>query len=258
MTITSHQLLRLYATPYASRGLRGMVEAVKRSAGTNRQGYPTLAPALRTHLDSLPADHQPRPEYDNPTTVPPRAAQVTTPLTPSDIAWLSALPADPADVSYEDAQALARLDGDFGPAGAADARLVRSKLDPIRRFHDAKAAHVALANLEQTPAPNVNRDEAVGLLMTALRNEVPELTEPELMLRAGTQLDEVLKTAANTRQRDLERAHAEVRRASRPWNVGDAFESPAYLELAKNAAMFDSSAGRVVREHAALETAGAT
>jgi hypothetical protein len=259
MTLTSKQLLDLYATPATTAGMAGRVESIKRaSIRLPNGGYSLLTNRLRAHLATLAPKRAPQRHYDNPTAVVRRPAQQAAPLTAADIAWLQRLPSDPAEISYEDAHTLARMDATW-PAGSPDARLVRSVLGPVRRYHDTKAAQVDLENLQATPLRNVNKGEAVELLREALTRETPELHEDEASLRAGNLLQEALLKAANVDAARLDAAKAKVAAAAKPFNPDDMADSPAYRELARVAAMIgDPAAGRAIRQYADPDAAAAS
>ncbi len=70
-------------------------------------------------------------------------------LSPSDLAWLTRLPADPASISLEDGQVLAGMAQALTP-GSAERRLVDSIWLPLKALHDTAQA----ADTADTPGRN--------------------------------------------------------------------------------------------------------
>jgi hypothetical protein len=250
MAIKSSDLTDLFSQPWTN-GMSGRIEALRRNAGTNSTGYSTFPNAHVQALRAMIPDRPPRKHYDNPTSVGARPAAVIEPLTASDVAWLERLPTDPKDVSYDDARQLARLDGEFKSAG--DRRLVRSILDPVRRYHNTLEAQAALENVTNNPAPVVQRGAALQMLSDAIRSETGDvLTSEEVHSRAAVMLDDALNKAASERTRLVRQAEARVAAAERPFNAASADGNPEYQTMMREAASVgDRSAARAMQELAA-------
>jgi hypothetical protein len=254
--LTSKQLLDLYATPSTSNGFRGRLQSLRRSAhpGGGRMADPDVA--LIDAISSALPNKATSPGYDSP--IRPELAvgnaRNPKPLTPSDLMWLERLPRDPADVSYEDARALSQLAHSTEP-GSADARLMNSIYEPVRRLHAGRLAQVELARLEETPLPDVPANQAVAALAKAYLREIPVLTEDEAVGRAQTDYLEARDKARQGRAEKLDEARAAVAIAARTFNADDVAGSAAYERQAAHAARSGSHAARAaLAAHAATRT----
>lgn len=145
------------------------------------------------------------------------------PLTDSDRAWLSTLPA-PESVSYEDAVELARLAASV-PVKSGDERLINSKWLPVKARHDRARANADLEAARQ-PLPDIDRATAEQALRDAIAATTTELDAEEQSHRAARIFSELAEArrgsreqahnAAVQRVRDLEDAEVERRALNRP------------------------------------------
>ncbi len=185
---------------------------------TDRMGNLVAPVSHRRFLDEVAAqcaDTNPTPaSYQHPADDPKArpAGKPSDGLTPSDLAWINRLPADPAAVPFDDAVALAGLASGLSTfKNPSDVRLVQSVWAPVRELHDANAARVALA-AAQTPVPNVP-SSALSALTDSIAAEVPNLQPAEAVGRAGNLLREALDKRATVRQQKVDDARAAIARA---------------------------------------------
>jgi len=121
------------------------------------------------------------------------------PLTPTELAWLQRLPADPAHTPYDDAVGLGQLAAGVSKMQhPVDARLVQSYWAPVKDFHDGNEANVTLANARSTPVPPVP-PSALPALAEAVTAEHPELSPGESAGRAKALLDEATTKRGDAR-----------------------------------------------------------
>lgn len=199
-------------------GLNGKVRAVARFEGQARwAGDRTMAAGPSAKQDAFLREMYDRPEPKTMTYRHPgidamsrprssgRSGESSAPLTATELAWLQRLSADPAQVSYDDAVALASMAKDSGMP-AADRRLVSAVWLPVAERHDLAAARVALANAEAAvppPIPHVAR----AALAESISAETPGLTPDEASGRAAAAIQEAetkRHRAAATRVADAE------------------------------------------------------
>jgi len=215
--LTSKQILDVVAQP-PSRLQAGKV-AFDRQRLTDRMGNSAAPVSHRRFLDEVAAqcaDTNPTPaSYQHPGD-DPKARPVGKPspgLVPADLAWISRLPQDPAQVSHADAVALAGLaSGLSATANPSDHRLIQSVWLPVKEHHDAASAKVALANA-QTPVPPVP-SSALPALTDAVAAETPQLQPTEAVARAGTLLREALDKRTSAREDKVTAARAAIALAS--------------------------------------------
>ncbi len=128
------------------------------------------------------------------------------PLTPTELAWLQRLPADPAHTPYDDAAALGQLAANLSPMKQpTDHRLVQSYWAPVKDHHDRNQADVTLANARSTPVPPVP-PSALPALAEAVTAEHPELSPGESAGRAKAMLDEATTKRADARAQAIANA----------------------------------------------------
>lgn len=121
------------------------------------------------------------------------------PLTPTELAWLQRLPADPAHTSYDDATALGQLAANLSPMKQpTDHRLVQSYWTPVKDHHDRNEADVTLANAQSTSLPTPP-SSTMPALVEAVTTEHPELTPGEATGRAKTMLDQATTKRGDAR-----------------------------------------------------------
>jgi len=127
-------------------------------------------------------------------------------LTPTELAWLQRLPADPAHTSYDDATALGQLAANLSPMKQpTDHRLVQSYWAPVKDHHDRNQADVTLSNARATPLPPVP-DSTLPALVEAVTTEHPELTPGEATGRAKTMLAEATTKRGDARAQAIANA----------------------------------------------------
>lgn len=182
MTLTSEQLLDLYATPAVTEGLVGRVSALRRfHAGGRGSASDRLLEALVDDAKGLAPTPEP---HHNPTqgwhTLPDGARK---PLEPADLIWLQRLPVDPAAVGPEEAKTLARLSSQVSP-NSSDARLVESIFTPVRRLYESREAAARVKQLQQLKPLPIRESLAVDVLASVIARETPELTAEEATQRA--------------------------------------------------------------------------
>ncbi len=129
------------------------------------------------------------------------------PLGPAEGAWVQQLPADPEQVSFQDAVALAsmaaRVDRRKNPG---DARLIDQAWKPVKETHDWSAATVALDNAK-APLPQVP-NSALPAVAEAISAENDQLLPEEAHQRASEAINEA--AAKRSRDRDQAIANAET------------------------------------------------
>jgi len=129
-------------------------------------------------------------------------------LTPTELAWLQRLPADPAHTPYDDATALGQLAANLSPMKQpTDHRLVQSYWAPVKDHHDRNQADVTLSNARATPLPPVP-DSTLPALVEAVTTEHPELTPGEATGRAKAMLDQATTKRGDARAQAIEDAKA--------------------------------------------------
>ncbi len=125
------------------------------------------------------------------------------PLTPTELAWLQRLPADPAHTPYEDATALGQLAANISRMEQpTDHRLVQSYWQPVADHHDAAEAEVALSNARSTSLPTPP-SSTMPALVEAVTAEHPELTPGEATGRARALLDDATTKRAASRAKSI-------------------------------------------------------
>ena len=98
-------------------------------------------------------------------------AHRTEPLTPTELAWLQRLPADPRDITPDDAIALGTLARTISPMRSPmDAKLVDSYWQPVKRHHDTEQAKTDIANADRAKT-EVIPSTALGALVEAIAAE---------------------------------------------------------------------------------------
>lgn len=113
-------------------------------------------------------------------------------LSPADMMWIDRLPRDPEQVSHDDAVVLAGLASQVSSmTNPSDARLIESVWTPVREVHDRRSAQADAAAAAATPTPSVP-SSTLAALADSIVAEVPGLTHPEALQRAGAALDQVL------------------------------------------------------------------
>ncbi len=184
--LTADQTLDL-VNRLGQAGLRGRTAALRRFNQTG-MGSTNLTPAQLKFLDAVdkvaPVS---RSTYAHPAEAASFApARENKPLTPSELAWLQRLPADPTKVPFADAQKLFTLVNSV--QSPDDNQLLRSIADPVREYHDGKKAEVDLANASAPvpPAPH----EALAAVADAVASELDQLEPHEVVARAGEMLHE--------------------------------------------------------------------
>lgn len=128
-------------------------------------------------------------------------------LAPADLAWLDRLPRDPAQVPFPDATTVAAMFRGLTaaqPAGSSDRRLIDAVYAPIRAHHDRRVADAALTNARQ-PLPPVP-SSALPALADAIAAEVPQLSDSEVMGRAGDMLRQALDQRGAARDKAIRAA----------------------------------------------------
>lgn len=135
------------------------------------------------------------------------AARPVTGLSPADLAWLDRLPRDPAEMTYDDAVAVAAMHASLSSmTSPSDKRLVESVYRPVAELHDAAQAGTVLAQAS-APLPPVP-SSALPALTDAVAAEAPALTPEESVARASRLLGDAL--AARQAARDAKLAQAEA------------------------------------------------
>ncbi|MDQ6746901.1 MAG: hypothetical protein M3010_02160 [Candidatus Dormibacteraeota bacterium] len=215
--LPSRTILDLVSQP-PSLGLKGKIAYHQRAQRTSMNAFNGPSSHQR-FLDDLAAQCETLPP---PTATAsghpaddPRARSVkpVDGLAPSDLAWLTRLPADPAQVPYDDAVSLASLASGLSAFKyPSDARLLQSVWQPVKEIHDANAARVAL-DQAQTPVPSVP-SSALSALTDAIAAEVPQLDSTEAVARAGAQLRDTLDKRTAARDTKIMDARAAIAAAS--------------------------------------------
>lgn len=222
---TSQQILSLFSKDLSPGQFRGAVEGLKRFGfGTNNMGQPGGTVAQQRMVDDLAAIQPPtspevyvHPEHDQRAVlVGERGSRTGAPtheLSPTDLAWLSRLPTDPAQISYNDAvelAALARASSTF--ADRSSARLIQSVWAPVKEVHDAREAEVALRNAQR---PMIQAPSTVlGGLAETVAQENPTLQFDEATMRANNMLREALDKRSAARDEQVALAREAVQRAA--------------------------------------------
>jgi hypothetical protein len=234
MPLSSKQILDLIP-PKPKAGLAGQLEGARRFApGANHMGQHVLTSFERQFLADIEASQsgRVRPEnYTHPGTTAHMTIRGDGPLTPTELAWLDRLPRDPAEVSYQDARALAglaqalggyagingrvsgmRAAGDDGPgpkATSADLRLVRAVWDPVRELHDRKQAEVNLANASAS-YPTIPASTEAALADAIHRENGDVLTREEAVTRAARLVRDARQARADQQARDRYQAETQL------------------------------------------------
>lgn len=173
--------------------------------------YRAYPPEVREYLDALleakqshttTPFHHPRDGAHDRVHRLGKASNTTTapePLTASELAWLSALPTDPKQVSFDDARYLAQLAArvDSVNANPGDRRLIEQRWRPVEAEYDRRQAQHALTE-KVTEVPN-----PVAALAALIANDTDELSPAECTFRA----EQMMNTAADTLAADVERRH---------------------------------------------------
>lgn len=132
-----------------------------------------------------------------------------TALTPADLVWLQRLPQNPEAVSFADAAAVAQLAASISPVdNRSDSRLVQSIWRPLKAHHDGVQAHADLEAAKK-PLPPVPAS-TVPALVDALRAELPQHTDDEVLGRAEQVLTQALTARENEHAKRLAQAEAAV------------------------------------------------
>ena len=180
---------------------KGKAMAYYKQAIRSQSGYSLAQRRFLQALieqDALP----PREMYVHPeqkaTLKPPApfGAAARDKLDPADLVWLQRLPADPAQVTFDDAVQLATLVRSV-KAGTPDRRLLDSVWKPIKAVHDRRAAETLIRNATR-PMP---RDpDPYSALVDTIRDEIPALTEHEALVRAS----KIHRDAISAREGELQ------------------------------------------------------
>lgn len=207
MPLNSKQILELTAAR-SSSGLRGRLEVLRRQldqAARDRKPVPPSYRALVTAMLKVaePSTGRPTP-YAHPGRGPAsRPAGPPRSLTAGDLAWLDQLPRDPAQVSDDDAAALARLARQVA-LGSSDDRIVQAAWTPVRQLHDARAREHDLGHARSVVT--LPEAELQAALADALADETETapLNERTRSLHARELLDQALDTRAQAHDADLD------------------------------------------------------
>lgn len=196
-------------------GVAGSAEAIRRRNIDRVQRTLQVTAPQRALLDAVTQTRGagPRVQYRHPAqvaTVPfdPKTGndrRREEPLTPAQVAWLSRLPTDPADISHADAVEVFKLLKSV-PRASDDAPLLRSIAEPLRTHHDRQQATADLEHARLSPIPVP--PAALPALADAIAGEIPELTPSEALGRASEQL----RAFAEARVRDQTDRQAEAQR----------------------------------------------
>lgn len=157
------------------------------------------------------------------------------PLTAVDVAWLNALPADPAQISFGDACQLAAMaaaepDGKatgFGKVSdgytPADRRLIEQRWKPVEDAYDRRAAeHTLTASKSPVTLPN-----PTSALSALIAEETTELSASECSLRA-LEMAETAKAEMDSRlERTLAAAQQTIADIDQRATARTATEAPA-------------------------------
>lgn len=214
--LTTDEIAKVMANP-GRKGTKGIIAALQRK---NQQG---MRNNLSMNQRYFLADVQKQPvqamaaNYNHPADQlqPPAREE---PLSAAQVAWLTTRPADPAAVSYADAQEVFRLaQSAKGMQHRGDAPLIRSVADPLREFHDRNKAQAELAAAQQPLAPNPA--SALGALADAVAAEHEDLQPDEAITRASNMIQEIAQkriaersakiTAVQQRLADIDKAAAD-------------------------------------------------
>lgn len=130
------------------------------------------------------------------------------PLSASDIAWISGLPSDPEQVSWNDAVDLASMalafTGSNGRNG--DARLIRQRWEPISEVYDRRVSTAQAAAANATlPAIPVPAEAVAELLAYELP---PEMRPSEIRARANELVDAAFEKRKAQHERRIAAAKA--------------------------------------------------
>ena len=163
-------------------------------------------------LIAVPEKERKAQPYVNPARVRPTpgAAVAKQPLTAADIEWLRRLPAEPAQVSVEDATTLARMMSQA--ASTSDRRLLAAHYGPVWAHHDILEQQAERQiRLENAQAPRGVRSQqveraAIDALATSVQKQFPELREQEARNRAGEQLRARWAAVDQDRQAEIDAA----------------------------------------------------
>lgn len=177
--------------------------------GGRRRAPESVAAYLRELSASLSADAPP-PPFSHPRDAARarRLGAAKAPqggsLSPSDIAWLSGLPVDPEQVSYDDAVHLATLRNAVNSLDPhdGDRRLIEQRWTPVAEVFDRRSLDAELGGIQTLPLlPNPAR--AVADLLGA---ELTELNEAELFTRAESMVKEAFELRQGRHQKRVETA----------------------------------------------------
>lgn len=183
--MTAEQVLEV-VNNLGRAGQHGRAAAIRRSNTTAMHGSTLTLAQQRLLTDAEAVPVAPRLGYAHPAATARSAARVRgdKPLTPSELAWLQRLPADPTQIPHADATRLITLLQSV--TSADDATLVRSIAAPVLEHHDGKQAEVDLANAQAplVPAPA----SALPALADAIRDGHDQLMPDEILGRASTMM----------------------------------------------------------------------
>lgn len=197
--LTTKQISDLIAKPITrtSQGRAAYLAAQEKQSG-ERNG--ATSANQRRFLDDFQAVAVPEStatKYNHPGRPPLPFRKDGQPLSPSDLAWLQRLPADPTQVPHDDARQLATIAASLSPTkNPDDHRLVASAWEPIRDFHDSNEARLHL-QAAQTTQPSLP-SSTLPALADAVMSETPQLQPHEAIARAGQLLQDAAANRAIT------------------------------------------------------------
>lgn len=182
---------------------------MRKGAAMSMKRFNSPGPRQRELLEAMieQPGQPPAEQYRHPESQPARHAPVDH-LGPADIAWLQRLPADPEEVTFDDATQVAAFARSI-KRGTSDRRLVDAVWTPLKAVHDRRAAEAALANSRQRRPVD---PDPTAALAEAIAAEHSELNGSEARSRAERLWAELKAAREDRRAADEQRARDAIAR----------------------------------------------
>ena len=202
MALTSNELIEM-----ARKGVSGGIRGAALFHATNNRTKHDLGPAARKFVDDLSRvqPNRDRKVVRHPgATTQGRGVRKPGPLSAGEQAWLTRLPSDPSQMSFEDAQLLASVVQTLPPDQGNDRIAVDRVYHPVKKFWDHKVAEAALENAK-ADQPTLPASIHSALAET-MNTEIPELSPSEAADRAANLLTDADAFRVRIREREISSA----------------------------------------------------
>lgn len=212
--LTSDQVVDAIVN-YGRPGGRGRARALDRINRTG-MGTSTMTTAQRALVESIATAQVTAPAagYAHPAAearthrspAPPGSESQAAPLTAAAVAFLQRLPEEPDKIPYDDAVEVFKMaNGNVAPQ---DAPLVRAVADPLRSFHDRRAADAQLAAAQEPPLRVPA--SALNALADAIAAENEQLHPAEALGRANDKIAELSRRRLQAHEERVEAARQRI------------------------------------------------